>query len=211
MVVASGGIGATTVSATLWAARRAGIEVTATGGIGGVHPGSRDVSADLLELSTAGGALVCSGPKSILDPAATVERLEELGVPLVGYRTGRVPHFLVRDTPIAIEHRADDPPSVARMLVAARGLGTPSTILVCNPCPDDAALDEREVAAAVEHCRERAEADGVSGKELTPHLLRCVAERTAGRSIHANLALLESNAALAGAIAAATTRHETAI
>lgn len=203
MATASGGLGATTVSATVWAAAAAGVAVSATGGIGGVHPGSRDVSADLLELAVAGGALVCSGPKSIIDPAATLERLEELGIGVVGYRCHRLPHFLVRETALPLEHRAEDPETVAAIVAAAGRLGTPSTVLVCNPIPETAALAPHVVEEGVAACAARAIEEGVSGKDLTPFLLACLAERTGGDSVRANLALLEANAALAGATSAA--------
>jgi pseudouridylate synthase len=201
LLVARGARGATTVSATIWAARAARIGVAATGGIGGVHPGSRDVSADLLELARTRITLVCSGPKSILDPAATVERLDELGIGVLGYRCDRMPFFLAREAPIPLEHRADRPEEVAAAARAAEEPETESALLVCNPVPPEAALDPQEVAEAVARCRDRAGA--VEGKALTPHLLACLAEATGGRSVEANLALLRSNAALAGEIAAA--------
>jgi len=201
---ARGGLGATTVSATIWAAARVGIRVSATGGIGGVHPGDRpDVSADLLELARTPGLLVCSGPKSIVDPAATHERLEELGVSLVGYGVDRLPFFLAREAPVELEHRVETPAEAAAVLDAARSLATDSTVVVCNPIDLDDALDAGEVAAAAARCEARAERDGVRGRDRTPFLLSCLAEETEGRSLRANLALLESNAALAGAIAVA--------
>jgi len=201
---ARGGLGATTVSATIWAAARVGIRVNATGGIGGVHPGDRpDVSADLLELARTPGLLVCSGPKSIVDPAATLERLEELGVSLVGYGVDRLPFFLAREAPVELEHRVETPAEAAAVLDAARSLATDSTVVVCNPIDLDDALDAGEVAGAAARCEARAERDGVRGRDRTPFLLSCLAEETEGRSLRANLALLESNAALAGAIAVA--------
>ena len=203
MALTSEGLGATTVSATLWVASEAGIEVAATGGIGGVHPGGRDVSADLLTLATAGGMLVCSGPKSIIDPAATLERLEELGVGLIGYRCERLPHFIVRETTLPLEHRANDHDEVASVVEARRNLETPSTLLVCNPCPEEAALDPTVVAEAVEACIAQAREGGIEGKALTPFLLRCIGDRTEGASVQANLALLESNARLAAQVARA--------
>jgi pseudouridine-5'-phosphate glycosidase len=201
MVLATDAVGATTVSATLWAASHTGIEVAATGGIGGVHPHSGDVSADLIELSRTPGILVCSGPKSILDPAATLERLEELGVGVIGYRTDRFPFFVVREAGLPVEHRADDPDEVAAAARAHRDLGMPSTLLVCNPCPESVSLPSDLVAEAVGRCLDRA--GGVTGKALTPHLLACLAEETGGDSLRANVALLESNAGLAARIAAA--------
>jgi pseudouridine-5'-phosphate glycosidase len=201
LALAGGGMGGTTVSATLWAANRAGIEVMATGGIGGVNPGSGDVSADLLELARTAGTVVCSGPKSILDPAATLERLEELGVAVIGHRTDRLPFFVVRDSGLPLEHRADDAAGIAAAARARRDLRVRSALLVCNPCPEDAALPDEEVAAAVERCADLARTEGVGGKALTPALLACLAEETGGRTLEANLALLEDNAALAARVA----------
>jgi len=203
MVLAGGGPGGVTVSATLWAARETGIEVTATGGIGGVHPGSGDVSADLLELARTPGTLVCSGPKSIVDPAATLERLEELGVGVVGYRCDRLPFFLAREAGLALEHRADHPEEVAAIARARADLGARSSVLVCNPIPGEAALPAEQVADAVARCTELAGRGRVAGKELTPFLLTCLAEETDGASLTANLALLLDNAHLAAEIAAA--------
>lgn len=202
---ARGGLGATTVSATIWAAARTGIHVGATGGVGGVHLGNRDdVSADLLELSRTPGLLVCSGPKSIVDPSATVERLEELGVSLIGYRTGRLPHFLAGEVAIEVEHRVETPGEAAAVLSASLALEVGSTVLLCNPVPAAVALDPVEVATATGRAEERARAEGVRGRDLTPFLLAAIAEETDGRSLDANLALLEANAALAGAVAAST-------
>ena len=202
---ARGGPGATTVSATIWAAARTGIHVGATGGVGGVHLGNRDdVSADLLELSRTPGLLVCSGPKSIVDPSATVERLEELGVSLIGYRTGRLPHFLAGEVAIEVEHRVETPGEAAAVLSASLALEVGSTVLLCNPVPAAVALDPVEVATATGRAEERARAEGVRGRDLTPFLLAAIAEETDGRSLDANLALLEANAALAGTVAAST-------
>jgi pseudouridine-5'-phosphate glycosidase len=201
---ARGGPGATTVSAAIWAAARAGILVSATGGIGGVHPGARpDVSADLLELSRTPGLLVCSGPKSIVDPSATAERLEELGVTLVGYGVSRLPFFLAREAPVELAHRVDTPDEAAAVLGAAISLDTRSTVLLCEPITAEMAMDADEVAAAARRCEERAERERIRGRDLTPFLLNCLAEGTGGRSLEANLALLEANAALAGAVSAA--------
>jgi pseudouridine-5'-phosphate glycosidase len=201
--VASGGLGATTVSATIWAARAAGIEVGATGGIGGVHPASGDVSADLFELARTRVLLVCSGPKSIVDPVATAGRLEELGVAVVGYRCDRLPFFLAREAPVELEHRVETPAEAARVARCLRQLGQESAALLCNPVPAAHAMDADEVARAVRACEVRAERDGVRGKAVTPFLLACLAEESRGASLDANLALLESNAALAAEVAVA--------
>ncbi len=199
---ARGGWGATTVSAALWAAHRAGIHVAATGGIGGVHPGSNDVSADLLEMARTPLTLVCSGPKSIVDPHATMERLDELGVPVMGYRCSRLPFFLAMETDIELEHRADSAAEVAAAARVMRELGMDTTLLVANPVPEEDALDPAEVSRAAASCLAQAEAERITGKGLTPFLLGCLVEETGGRSLDTNIALLASNAALAAEIAA---------
>jgi len=203
VVVASGGLGATTVSAAVWAAHRAGIDVLATGGIGGVHRGSGDVSADLLELAATPALVVCSGPKSIVDPEATMERLEELGVSVVGYRTDLLPFFVAGHADVALEHRVDTPAEAAAVALALRRLDLMSSVVLCNPVPDGLAVDRDVVADAVRACEVEATSRGVRGKDVTPFLLSCLAERTGGRSLRANLALLESNAGLAAEVASA--------
>jgi len=199
--VAGGGLGATTVSATLWAANRAGIEIMATGGIGGVHPSSGDVSADLLEMARLPGFVVCSGPKSIVDPAATLEKLEELGILVAGYGVDRLPFFLSRESDLELEHRVDTPAQAAALARARRELEVESSILLCNPIPADRAMNAAQVATAVEECEAEAERQGVRGKDVTPFLLSCLSERTGGVSLEANLALLSENAALAAEVA----------
>jgi pseudouridylate synthase len=202
MAVATGALGATTVSATICAAHAAGIVVSATGGIGGVHPGDGDVSADLLELARTPVFLVCSGPKSIIDAAATVDKLEELGVALVGYGVDRLPWFLAREAPgVELEHRVDTPADAAGLARMLTGLGAESAILLCNPIPAADAMDGDEVAAASREAEARAEREGVHGKARTPYLLAALAEITGGRSIEANLALLEDNARVAAEVA----------
>jgi pseudouridine-5'-phosphate glycosidase len=204
MAIATGALGATTVSATIWAAHAAGIVVGTTGGIGGVHPGDGDVSADLLELARTPVLLVCSGPKSIIDAAATAERLEELGVALVGYGVDLMPWFLAREAPdIELEHRVDSPSEAARLTTALMGLGSESAILLCNPIPAADAMDAGEVAAASREAESRAEREGIHGKARTPYLLAALADITGGRSLDANMSLLEDNARVAGEIAVA--------
>jgi pseudouridine-5'-phosphate glycosidase len=207
IALATGALGATTVSATVWAAHRAGIAVGATGGIGGVHPGARpDVSADLLELAMTPVLLVCSGPKSIVDPLATAEKLEELGVALVGYGVDRLPFFTARATDVELEHRVDGSAEAAGIVRALRRAATPSAVLLCNPVPNGRALGVEELLAATSRAEARMAAAGVSGKAVTPFLLAALAEETGGRSLEANLALLEDNARVAAevAVAAAT-------
>jgi len=201
--LARGGLGATTVSSTIWAARRAGIAIGATGGTGGVHPHSGDVSADLLELARTPVLLVSSGPKSIVDPVATAERLEELGVGVVGYRCDRLPFFLAREAAIDLDQRVEDPAGAVALVRALAAMDAEAGVLLCNPIPLEAAMDADLVAQAVAACEAEAERRGVRGKDLTPFLLSCLAERTGGASMDANLVLLEENARLAGQIAAA--------
>lgn len=202
--LAAGERGATTVSATIWAAHRAGIGVGATGGIGGVHRGAHpDVSADLLELASTPVLLVCSGPKSIVDPALTAEKLEELGVAVVGYRTDRLPGFLASWTDVELEHRVDDPAAAAALAAARDRAGIDAAILLCHPVPAASALPPDEVDAATAAAQEALEAEGVTGKAVTPFLLSAIAARTDGRSLDANLDLLEDNARVAAEVAVA--------
>lgn len=203
IAVATGALGATTVSATIWCAHRAGIAVGATGGIGGVHPGDGDVSADLLELARTPTLLVCSGPKSIVDPVATAEKLEELGVALVGYGVDRLPFFLSRECDVDLEHRVDSPSQAAALAAAQRSLATDAAVLLCNPVPGGWEMDPDEVAAATDRAQGRMAREGVRGKAVTPFLLSALAQETQGRSLESNLALLEANARLAAQVAVA--------
>jgi pseudouridylate synthase len=200
---AQGLLGATTVSATIWAAAATGVRVGATGGIGGVHPRTGDVSADLVELSRTRVLLVCSGPKSIVDPIATAERLDELGVATVGYRTDLLPFFVVDAADVELDERVNDPAAAARLVRAQESFGASAAVLLCNPVPSGYALDAAAVSNAVRACEDEAKRDGIRGKALTPFLLSCVAARTDGKSLEANLALLESNARLAAEVAVA--------
>lgn len=200
--VANGHLGATTVSATIWAASQVGVRICVTGGIGGVHARRGDVSADLLELSRTSVMVVCSGPKSIVDPIATAERLDELGIATVGYRTDLLPFFVVAAADVELDQRVDDAAAAAGLVRAQESLRS-AAILLCNPVPAAFALDAAEVANAVRACEDDAERDGIRGKAVTPFLLSCLATRTDGSSLEANIALLESNARLAGEVAVA--------
>jgi pseudouridine-5'-phosphate glycosidase len=200
--------GATTVSATLAIAHAAGIQLFATGGIGGVHrapagdgAGAYDESADLVELARTPMVVVCAGAKSILDLAATNERLETLGVPVVGYRTSELPGFFTAETGIALGARADSPAEVAAIYRASRAMGRPGAVLVVQPPPPDASLPREQVDAAVAAAVEGAAREGVRGGGLTPYLLAEMERMTGGQSLGANLALLEANASLAAEIA----------
>ena len=204
---ATGADGATTVAATLALATAAGIPVFATGGIGGVHREPPfDESADLPELARSPVVVVCAGAKSILDLPATLERLETLGVAVVGYGTDELPGFFTTGTGLPLPARADDPAQVARAFLAGRALGRPGALLVVQPPPADAALDRAEVDAAVAGALADARRQGVRGAATTPFLLAAVERATGGRSLRTNLALLERNAALAADVAVALAR-----
>ncbi len=205
--VARGLDAATTVSATLWLAQKHGLEAMATGGLGGVHRGaatSFDVSTDLDELARARGALVvCSGVKSILDVAATLEVLEARGVPVVGYRCGEFPAFLARSSGLPLEARADSPAEAAAIVQAHRALGLPGAVVLAQPVPEAAAIDGEALEAATAAALDEARALGVAGKAVTPFLLGRIREATGGRALAANRALIVANARLAGEVAAA--------
>ncbi|GAC1474757.1 MAG: pseudouridine-5'-phosphate glycosidase [Isosphaeraceae bacterium] len=206
-VVARGLDAATTVSATLWLARQAGVGVMSTGGLGGVHREasvSFDISSDLDELARADGVLVvCSGVKSILDVPATLELLETRGVPVLGYGTGDFPAFTSRSSGLALESRVDSPGEVAAVVEAHRALGLPGAVVLAQPVTEELAIDRGEMEAALALALQDARAKGVSGKALTPFLLDKIRVATEGRSLVANSALIVDNAGLAGAVAVA--------
>lgn len=202
--VARGADGATTVAATMWLAARAGVEVFATGGIGGVHRGDgTDVSADLAELGRTPMVVVCAGAKSILDLPATREALETAGVLVVGFGTDELPAFYSRRSGIAVDVRVETAGEAAALWRAHRDLGLPGAVLVCVPPPEEHALPADEVEGAIAEALRDADAAGIRGKEVTPFLLRAVAEATGGRSLETNVALLRNNARVGAEIAAA--------
>jgi pseudouridine-5'-phosphate glycosidase len=199
--------GATTVAASLCICAQAGIPVFATGGIGGVHRvlsgAAFDESADLLELSRSSVVTVCAGAKSILDLHATVERLETLGVAVIGFRTAEFPGFFTARTGIPVAAIASTAGEIADVFRASRALRRPGALLVVQPPPAAAALDAKLVEEAVSKALTAAGKAGISGAALTPFLLAEVDLATGGRSLAANLALLEANAALAAEVAVA--------
>lgn len=203
-VVASGTMAATTVSATMIAAHLAGIGIFATGGIGGVHRGQPfDISADLTELGRTPVAVVCSGPKAILDLAATREVLETQGVPIIGYGTDAMPEFYSRGHEFEVDARADSPEEAAGIIRAHLSLGLGSGMIFAVPVPEEDALDPAMVAGAIEAATAEAHAAGLSGGKVTPFVLARVAELTGGASLAANRALLINNARTAADIAVA--------
>jgi len=207
VAVAQRADGATTVAASLSIASAAGASVFATGGIGGIHRDAPfDESADLDELARTPMVVVCAGAKSILDLAATLERLETLGVTVIGYGTDEMPGFYTRSTGLALPARADSAREIADIHRAARVLGRPQATLVVQPPPDDVALDAETVQRAVARALDEARQRSIRGAAVTPFLLAAVERATDGRSLAANLGLLEENAFLAGAIAAELAR-----
>lgn len=202
-VLTRGSGGATTVAATMYCAHLAGIRVFATGGIGGVHRGAElsfDVSADLTELGRTPVAVVCAGAKSILDLPKTLEVLETWGVPVIGYGSDHFPAFYVRETALPVDERVDTPAEAARLIHSQLALGLPGLVLAV-PIPAAAALPETEVEHWLAQALHEATQAGVSGKALTPFLLARVGELSAGRTLQANLALVQHNAAVAAAVA----------
>lgn len=204
LAMAQGADGATTVAGTLALCALAGIDVFATGGIGGVHRDAPfDESADLVELARTPVMVVCAGAKSILDLPATLERLETLGVAVIGYRTDHLPGFFTHSTGLRLSARADSPSELAAAWRAHRALGRPGAMLVVQPLPVSDAVPEDLVESATQAALRAATAAGVRGAAVTPFLLAEIQQRTNGRSVHANLALLEANALLAGQVAVA--------
>ena len=208
-LAAAGRDAGTTVAATLHAAHRAGIEVFATGGIGGVHDVPFDESADLAALSRTPVVTVCSGPKSILDAGATLERLESAGVPVLGYRTDRLAgfHVALGDHPVAA--RVDDAAAVAAVKRAQDALGLPQAVLVAQPVSEG--LDPDALRGWLQQARRIAERSGAHGKDATPRLLSALAELSGGATVDVNVRLLHENAALAAEIALALAPRRTGV
>ena len=205
VALADGGWAATTVSATLIAAHAAGIRVLATGGIGGVHRGaatSFDISSDLEELGRTPVAVVCAGPKAILDVPATLEYLETRGVPVISVGQAELPGFYARSSGIPAPHVVADVAAAAAVVGVHLGLGLGSGVLVCVPVPRDVALPGDVARDAVERAAADAETAGVRGPALTPWLLARIAELTSGASVRANTGLIVNDARTAGELAA---------
>ncbi len=208
-LTAFGGLGATTVSATMIIAARVGIGLLATGGIGGVHRGAEtsfDVSADLIELGRTPVAVICSGAKSILDLARTREALETQGVPVAGYGCYTLPGFYVRDSGIPLDCRVDTPDEAAQLIAAQFSLGV-GGIVIANPISRAAAIDAREMGAWLDTALSDARNAGISGKEQTPFLLQRAAELSEGRTVAANIVLVQDNARIAARVAMAMERR----
>jgi pseudouridine-5'-phosphate glycosidase len=206
VVVARRGHGATTVAATSHLASLAGISVFATGGLGGVHRGARDTwdeSADLTTLSTTPITVVCAGVKSILDVPATLERLETLNIPVLGFRTDRFPGFYLADSGHPLHWRVESAAEVAAVLHARAALECDGGVVLVNPVAPEDELDRTLHDNVLEAGLAAAEASGVRGKDVTPFLLDFFHTATQGRSLEVNVALVKSNADLAARVAAA--------
>jgi len=202
--VADAQTGGTTVAATMMIAAMAGVEVFATGGIGGVHRGaadSFDISADLQELAHTNVVVVCAGVKSILDLGLTLEYLETHGVPVIGFGTDTLPAFYTRDSDLGVDYRIDDAAGVARVMATRKELSMSGGMIVANPIPAADSLDRAVIDAAIDTALAEAEAQGITGKDTTPFLLGRIVELTGSASLDANVALVLNNARVASDIA----------
>ena len=198
--------GSTTVAATMIIAARAGIQVFATGGIGGVHRSaatSFDISADLQELARTPVAVVCAGPKAILDIGLTLEYLETHGVPVLGYQCDELPAFFSRESGFAVDYRVNDVAELALIIRSHWGLGLGSGLLIANPIPQTFAMPREVIDAAIAQALADAQAQGISGKAITPFLLDRVNALTGGDSLNSNVQLVLNNARLAAGVAVA--------
>ncbi|HPF45352.1 MAG TPA: pseudouridine-5'-phosphate glycosidase [Emcibacteraceae bacterium] len=210
-IVANKGDGATTVAATMIISALAGINIFATGGIGGVHRGgelSMDISADLQELSKTNVSVVCAGIKSILDIGRTLEYLETVGVPVVGYKTDYVPAFYARSSGFKVDYRLDSPGDIARAMKAKYDLGLEGGVLITNPVPEEFAQAPEKIEATINEAIKEMDRRGITGKETTPFLLARIAEQTGGESLETNIKLVLNNARLAAEVAADYSRLE---
>ncbi|MGI3167520.1 pseudouridine-5'-phosphate glycosidase [Pseudooceanicola sp. C21-150M6] len=202
--LAQGGTGATTVAATMIAARTAGIHVFATGGIGGVHRGAAqtmDISADLQELAQTPVTVVCAGPKAILDIPLTLEVLETMGVPVITYGQDNLPAFWSRDSGLPSPLRLDTPAEIARAATLRAALDLPGGQLIANPVPVEHEIPRDEIDPIILAALADADRRGISAKQVTPFLLDRIFALTSGRSLDTNVALVRNNAKLAAAIA----------
>ena len=204
ILLATGGTGATTVASTMILASLAGIPVFATGGLGGVHRGATttmDISADLQELAHTPVAVVCAGAKMILDIGLTLEYLETMGVPVLGYNTDQFPAFYCRKSGFGVDYTAKSPAEIAKIARTQWDLGLAGGMLIGNPVPEEYALDFDEMSAVIDKALAAAEKDHVHGKNITPYLLAHIVEYTGGKSLATNIQLAYNNARLAAKVA----------
>lgn len=205
-VLASGGLGATTVATTMMGAHMAGIKVFVTGGIGGVHRGvedTMDISADLEELAHTPVTVVCAGAKAILDLPRTLEYLETKGVPVIGYQTDMLPAFYTSTSDYQLNARADSPQEIASIMDYSDQLDLQGGILVTNPIPKEAEIPHETIDTIIDQALAEAKAQGISGKDTTPFLLAKIVELTDGASLDTNIALVYNNARVGAEIAVA--------
>lgn len=203
-IIALGKTGATTVASTMIFAQLAGINIFATGGIGGVHRGAEvsfDISADLTELAQTNVAVICAGVKSILDIGKTLEKLETLGVPVLGNKTEEFPSFYTRKSGFNVDYKFETPEECAMMLKAKWDLNLDGGVVIANPIPTEYEAKEEVITKAINQALKDADKNNIKGKEVTPFLLAKVKELTGGESLEANIALVRNNAALAAQIA----------
>ena len=200
--------GGTTVALTMWIAHRCQITFFATGGIGGVHSGSggedtMDISSDLTELSRTPVAVLCSGPKAILDIPRTMEYLETMGVPVLGYKTEELPDFYSQSSHVRVDFPVKDTKEAAQIVWTHLHLKMGTGLVIANPVPTEFALSKKKVDHWIEQAKELAQKDNIKGKQLTPYLLNKIKELSEGRSLKANLELLKHNATITAQIALA--------
>ncbi|UAY96453.1 pseudouridine-5'-phosphate glycosidase [Dickeya dadantii] len=206
VILAQGGMGATTVASSLVAADLAGIPFFASAGIGGVHRGaerSMDISADLIQFTRSRVAVVCAGAKSILDLGLTLEYLETQCVPIISYQSDDFPAFYCRSSGFHSPHRLDDATVIARSIDMHWKLGNQSSVLITHPIHEKDAIDTDEVESIIREAALQAEHEGIRGPGATPYLMRAVAKATEGKTVKANMSVLISTAALAGKLACA--------
>jgi pseudouridine-5'-phosphate glycosidase len=205
-VIAAGGHGATTVASTMIFAAMAGIPIFATGGIGGVHKGAEtdfDISADLPELAQTNVAVISAGPKAILDLSLTMEYLETQGVPVIGYGTDELPAFWSRRSGIALNDSADTPEQIAAIMKTKWDLGLQGGLMIANPVPRDQEIPAQELADIITQALGDAHASAITGKAVTPFLLDTIRQKTDGKTLATNQALVMNNAKVAAQIACA--------
>ncbi len=199
-IISRGIDGATTVTTTMMIAHMAGINIFATGGIGGVHRGAEttmDISADLEELAKTPVMVVCAGAKAILDLGLTLEYLETKGVPVIGYQTEELPAFYTRKSGFGVDYRMDTPEELAKLLLIQQSMPNAGGVLVTNPIPEEYSMDYDTINKAIDEAISDSIKDGIHGKESTPYLLAKVKELTGGDSLSSNIQLVYNNAALA--------------
>lgn len=210
VILAKGGIGATTVASSLVIAELAKIPFFASAGIGGVHRGAEttmDISADLIQFTRSKVAVVCAGAKSILDLGLTMEYLETQGVPVIAYKSDDFPAFYCTSSGIPSPHRIDDEEVIAQAIEKHWELGNKSSILITSPINSEDAIDSSEVDLVINEAMIQAEKDGIRGPAITPYLMKAVGKATEGRTVKANMSVLISTAKLAGCLAKSHTQY----